>query len=216
MTENEIAVVAKVWDLDIGVLNDHVYVRTCGELGCTEWRDVEANDAYTALIVRIAELCRPKAAIHKYVESQVAALKHTTLPAWPGTDEDMISKNPTCIVDTNTTYNAFAWSALNVTRFDAPFCYVMVVHPSQIGHLKENSRWLNRVSEALVAARVFVKDAIGLSDKVLIVESEFVGTGADANGAALDTCRRAVVFGAEGLSKAHTLTTFSARWPPRE
>ena len=146
----------------------------------------------------------------RFVELQVADLEFVDVPADSvlSSDEDKIAANPTAIVDTGTTH-LVKIAARKLTPFKVPFSYVFVVHPSQIGHLKHNNRWMKRVAEPLTFT---VRDAVGISDRVLIVESEFVRCAVVADGKALDTARRAVIFGADGLSSAITFTTYAAKW----
>lgn len=144
----------------------------------------------------------------KFVEAKIAALSRVDVHIDSRWDEQRIANDPTAILDTNTFYT-LRLLARDITPFDAPFSYVVVVHHNQVAHLLANSRWSRKVADATNGHKLDVRGVIGVCDGVLIVESPLVRRGEDSTGAPLDNVRRAVVFGNDDLSNAFAWPTYA-------
>jgi len=81
--------------------------------------------------------------------------------------------------------------------------YVLFVHPYQVAHLKDNSRWLARMRDTIRGGKVdgnpLVTGALGIDDGVLWVEDPYVTCGIDGSNLRVANTRRAVFCGAQSL-----------------
>lgn len=107
--------------------------------------------------------------------------------------------------------------------------YVLFVHPYQVAHLKDNSRWLSRMRDTLKGGGIsadhpLVTGALGIDDGVLWVEDPYVFPGVNSStNARVADCRRAVFCGAQagfiGLAKQYedesTFTNDEENWDYR-
>jgi N4-gp56 family major capsid protein len=81
--------------------------------------------------------------------------------------------------------------------------YVLFVHPYQVAHLKDNSRWLARMRDTIKGGSIngnpLFSGALGIDDGVLWVESPYVPPGIDGSNLRVANARRAIFCGAQAL-----------------
>lgn len=122
--------------------------------------------------------------------------------------DDLVALDTSAILDTNT------GSALVARAKMLPFpirpamihgqeLYVLFVHPYQVAHLKNNSRWLSRMRDTIKGGAIngnpLFTGALGIDDGVLWVESPYVPPGVDGSNLRVADARRAVFCGAQSL-----------------
>lgn len=124
------------------------------------------------------------------------------------TDDTNIGADPTAIIDTNVSAVLVAMAkAMPVPIRPATIhgreLYVLFVHPYQVAHLKENSRWLARMEKTLQGGAIdgnpLWSGALGIDSGVLWVESNYVFPGISSTNTRVANCRRAVFCGAQAL-----------------
>lgn len=145
--------------------------------------------------------------------------------------DDLVGGDPTALIDIHigSRLKAIAKSLpvpIRPALIHGKELYVLFVHPYQVAHLKDNSRWLARMEKTIQGGVVdgpLVDGALGIDDGVLWVESSYVFPGVDGSNARVANCRRAVFCGAQalaiGLAKQYddesTFTSDEENWDYR-
>lgn len=131
------------------------------------------------------------------------------------TTDELVGGDPSAILDLNigSTLKAMAKTLpipIRPALIHDQELYVLFVHPWQVRHLKQNSRWLARMRDTLKGGAIngnpLWTGALGIDDEVLWVESPYVCPGVNSStNARVTNARRAVFCGAQagviGLAK---------------
>lgn len=124
------------------------------------------------------------------------------------TDDTNVGLDPTAIIDTNVSAALVAMAGampvpIRPAMIHGRELYVLFVHPYQVVHLKENSRWLSRMEKTIQGGAIegnpLWSGALGIDSGVLWVESNYVYPGLSSTNTRVANCRRAVFCGAQSL-----------------
>lgn len=122
--------------------------------------------------------------------------------------DDLTALDTSAILDTDTSSRLVAMAKMlpvpiRPAMIHGQELYVLFVHPYQVAHLKDNSRWLARMRDTIKGGSIngnpLFTGALGIDDGVLWVESSYVPPGIDGSNARVANARRAIFCGAQAM-----------------
>ena len=124
-------------------------------------------------------------------------------------DED-VANDASAVFDTNTTTRLVTLAKMlpipiRPCMVQGQELYIFFVHPYQVRHLKENSRWLAKMRDTIKGGAIegnpLFTGALGIDDGVLYVENPYLPPGQNSStGARVADTRRGVFCGAQALT----------------
>lgn len=122
--------------------------------------------------------------------------------------DDLVNSDTAAILDIDTSSRLVAMAKtlpipIRPAMVHGQELYVLFVHPYQVAHLKDNSKWLSRMRDTIKGGAIngnpLVTGALGIDDGVLWVESSYVPPGISAADVRQANTRRAIFCGAQSL-----------------
>lgn len=122
--------------------------------------------------------------------------------------DDLVGADTSAILDTDTCSRLVAVAKtlpipIRPAMIHGQELYVLFVHPWQVAHLKDNSKWLARMRDTIKGGAIngnpLFTGALGIDDGVLMVENQYIPAGVDGSSVRVSNARRAVFCGAQSL-----------------